>query len=158
MRTPSIEQTFGYDPDKARQLLRESLRSLAVAGVLCAVAFALGARDPKALVILFVALTAADMNLRAVIRKAANGKFGGAGGYLAHVGVGIMMAGIVISGVYAKTTRLTLPTNQPVKVGDATLTFLRVVPATATETFANNGAQPARCGDSLQTRDTGADD
>jgi cytochrome c-type biogenesis protein CcmF len=117
----------------ARQLLRESLRSLAVAGVLGAAAFALGARDAKALAILFVALAAADMNLRAVIRKAKNGKFGGAGGYLAHVGVGIMMAGIVISGVYAKTTRLTLPTNQPVRLGDTTLTFTRVVPATATD-------------------------
>ena len=38
------------------------------------------------------------MNLRAVLRKAKNGKFGGAGGYLAHVGVGIMLAGIVVSG------------------------------------------------------------
>ena len=44
------------------------------------------------------------MNLRAVIRKTKNGKLGGAGGYLAHVGVGIMLAGIVISGVYAKST------------------------------------------------------
>ena len=42
------------------------------------------------------------MNLRAVIRKARNGKFAGAGGYLAHVGVGIMLAGIVVSGVYAR--------------------------------------------------------
>ena len=33
------------------------------------------------------------MNLRAVVRKARNGKLGGAGGYLAHVGVGIMLAG-----------------------------------------------------------------
>ena len=45
------------------------------------------------------------MNLRAVIRKAANGKFGGAGGYLAHVGVGIFLAGVVISGVYARSRR-----------------------------------------------------
>ena len=46
------------------------------------------------------------MNLRAVVRKARNGKFGGAGGYLAHVGVGIMLAGIVVSGVYAHSTRV----------------------------------------------------
>ena len=116
-----------------RALLRDSLRSLAVAAVLGAAAFALGVRDVQALAILLFAFYGADMNLRAVIRKARNGKFGGAGGYLAHVGVGIMMAGIVISGVYAKTTRVTLPTNQPVKVLDTTLTFLRVVPATATQ-------------------------
>ena len=73
------------------------------------------------------------MNLQAVVRKAKNAKFGGAGGYLAHVGVGIMMAGIVVSGAYAKTSRLTLPVNKPTKVNDSTLTFLRVVPPTAGE-------------------------
>ena len=44
-----------------------------------------------------------------------------------------MLAGIVISGVYAKSTRVTLPIGKPVKVGPNTLTFLRVLPATATE-------------------------
>jgi cytochrome c-type biogenesis protein CcmF len=83
-------------------------------------------------VLLFVAAAAADMNLRAVIRKAKNGKLGGAGGYLAHVGVGIMLAGIVVSGVYAQTQRLTLVRKVPTKVGDKTLTFLRVVPGSAT--------------------------
>jgi cytochrome c-type biogenesis protein CcmF len=73
------------------------------------------------------------MNLRAVLRKAANGKLAGAGGYLAHVGFGIMLAGIVVSGVYAKSTRLTLPVGKPVPVGENTLTFLRVLPATTTE-------------------------
>ena len=52
---------------------------------------------------LFVCGFGADMNLRAVLRKAKNGKLGGAGGYLAHVGVGIMLAGIVVSGVYARS-------------------------------------------------------
>jgi cytochrome c-type biogenesis protein CcmF len=117
----------------ARDLLRESRRSLAVAGAIGALAFALGVRDRQSLAILLLASYGADMNLRAVIRKAKNGKLGGAGGYLAHVGVGIMMAGIVVSGAYAKTTRLTLPVNEPTKVADSTLTFLRVVPATATE-------------------------
>jgi hypothetical protein len=42
-----------------------------------------------------------------------------------------MLAGIVISGVYAKSTRATLPVNEPVSVAGAKLTFLRVVPGTA---------------------------
>src|SRR5215468_6724761 len=70
------------------------------------------------------------MNLRAVVRKAKNGKFGGAGGYLAHVGVGIMLAGIVISGVYARSKRITLPRDEPVTVEGSKMTFLRVVPGT----------------------------
>jgi cytochrome c-type biogenesis protein CcmF len=118
--------------ETAGALWRSALRSLAVAVVFLGVALAAGARQPASLVLIFLGAFAADMNLRAVIRKARNGKFGGAGGYLAHVGVGIFLAGVVISGVYARSVRLTLPANEPVKVGDSTLTFLRVVPGTAT--------------------------
>ena len=111
---------------------KSSLRSLAAGALFVVIAFAAGARQPLSLVLIFLAVFAADMNLRAVIRKARNGKFGGAGGYLAHVGVGIFLAGVVVSGVYARSTRITLPVNEPVKVGDKKLTFLRVVPGTAT--------------------------
>ena len=113
-------------------LLRSARRSLAVGVAVVVLALALGAREPASLVMLFACGFAADMNLRAVVRKAKNGKLGGAGGYLAHVGVGIMMAGIVVSGVYARTERVTLVRNEPKKVGDKTLTFLRVVPGTET--------------------------
>jgi cytochrome c-type biogenesis protein CcmF len=116
----------------ARELLRSARRSLAVGAAAVVLSLVLGGRDPASLVLLFVAAAAADMNLRAVIRKAKNGKLGGAGGYLAHVGVGIMLAGIVVSGVYAQTQRLTLVRKVPAKVGDKTLTFLRVVPGSAT--------------------------
>ena len=104
---------------------------MSAAGVLLAIA--LGARQPSsASFSLAIALFAADMNLRAVVRKARNGKFGGAGGYLAHVGVGIMLCGIVISGVYSRSTRVLLPVNEPVAVAGSKLTFLRVIPGTAT--------------------------
>jgi cytochrome c-type biogenesis protein CcmF len=116
----------------ARELFRSARRSLAVGAAAVVLSLVLGGRDPASLVLLFVAAAAADMNLRAVIRKAKNGKLGGAGGYLAHVGVGIMLAGIVVSGVYAQTQRLTLVRKVPTKVGDKTLTFLRVVPGSAT--------------------------
>lgn len=114
------------------EVFRSARRSLAVGAAVLLVALVLGAREPASLVMLFAAGFAADMNLRAVLRKARNGKLGGAGGYLAHVGVGIMMAGIVVSGVYATTQRVTLIRNEPAKVGDKTLTFLRVVPGTET--------------------------
>ena len=110
---------------------KSARRSLLVAAVLTAVSFAIGAKKPETLILLFAAFFAADMNLRAVLRKARNGKFAGAGGYLAHVGVGLMLAGIVVSGAYARSQRLTLAVNVPRKVGDTTLTFLRVVPGSA---------------------------
>jgi cytochrome c-type biogenesis protein CcmF len=115
-----------------KKLAESSRRSLLVAAAGIVVAVLVGARERTSLIILFFALFAADMNLRAVVRKAKGGKFGGAGGYLAHVGVGIMLAGIVVSGVYAQSTRITLPRNQPVRVEGSKLTFVRVVPGTAT--------------------------
>ncbi len=120
----------GWKGETGIGLFRSSRRSLAVAAILTAAAFALGANKPETLVLIFTAFFAADMNLRAVLRKAGKGKFGGAGGYLAHVGVGIMLAGIVVSGAYAVSQRVNLPLNVPKKVGDTTLTFLRVVPGT----------------------------
>jgi cytochrome c-type biogenesis protein CcmF len=111
---------------------KSARRSLIVAAAGITLAFFVGARERTSLVVLFFAVFAADMNLRAVVRKVRGGKWGGAGGYLAHVGVGIMLAGIVVSGVYARSTRLTLPTNQPVKVEGSKLTFLRVIPGTST--------------------------
>lgn len=114
--------------DTWRALARNARRSLLVGAAATAFAAALGARDPASLGLIFCALFAADMNLRAVIRKAKNGKLGGAGGYLAHVGVGVMLCGIVVSGVYARSSRVTLPVNEPVTVAGSKLTFLRVVP------------------------------
>jgi cytochrome c-type biogenesis protein CcmF len=114
------------------ELLRSMRRSMIVGLAVVALAFALGARDGVPLLLLFLAFFSADMNLRAVLRKIGNGKMAGAGGYLAHVGVGILLAGAVVSGVYEVTKKVNLPVGVPVKVDDTTLTFLRVVPATAT--------------------------
>jgi cytochrome c-type biogenesis protein CcmF len=118
--------------ETGKNLVASSRRSLIVAAAGIVVAFLVGAREATSLVVLFFALFAADMNLRAVARKVRNGKWGGAGGYLAHVGLGIMLGAIVVSGVYARSTRLTLPANQPVKVEDSKLTFVRVIPGTST--------------------------
>jgi cytochrome c-type biogenesis protein CcmF len=115
-----------------RALLRSSARSLVFAAVVTSAAFFAGVHDLESL--LFVAVTAFgfDMNLRAVVRKARGGKFGGAGGYLAHVGVSIMLVGIVISGFYAVSKRVALPKNQPISVNGYTMTFTSVIPPTET--------------------------
>ena len=118
--------------ERARDLGRSAVRSLLVAGGVTALALLLGARGALPLLLIALAAFAADMNLRAVVRKARSGKLGGAGGYLAHVGVGIMLAGIVVSGVYAQTRRVALPIDRPTRLGDTTLTFLRVVPGSPT--------------------------
>lgn len=111
-------------------LLRSSRRSLIVAAVCAALGAALGAHTIESLLFIAVSAFAFDMNLRAVVRKARNGKFGGAGGYLAHAGVAVMLVGIAISGIYAVSTRVTLPRNVPVRVNGYTMTFTSVVPPT----------------------------
>jgi cytochrome c-type biogenesis protein CcmF len=113
-------------------LLRSSVRSLLVAGGVLAVAVAAGARDAQTLLFVAAAAFAFDMNLRAVVRKAKNGKFGGAGGYLAHAGVAIMLVGIVVSGIYAVSQRVKLPKDRPVKVFGYSMMFTQVVPPTET--------------------------
>jgi cytochrome c-type biogenesis protein CcmF len=47
-----------------------------------------------------------------------------AGGYLSHVGVAIMLLGIVASGGYDHSTKISLALDQPQQVGDRTLTFV----------------------------------
>ena len=49
------------------------------------------------------------------------------GGYLAHIGMSIMLVGILVSGVYEKKTTVSLIRNQPMTVGRNTLTFTRTV-------------------------------
>ena len=70
---------------------------------------ALGVRDPPPLLLLFLASLRRRHGLRAVLRKARNGKFGGAGRLPRPVGVGIMLAGIVAPRPTQASNRLTLP-------------------------------------------------
>ena len=116
----------------ARELLKSSTRSLLIAGAAVAVALFASVRDIEPL--LFVAVTAFgfDMNLRAVVRKARAGTFGGAGGYVAHAGVAIMLLGVVLSGFYAVSQRVALPKNRPVSVNGYKMMFTAVIPPTET--------------------------
>jgi cytochrome c biogenesis factor len=49
------------------------------------------------------------------------------GGYLSHAGASVMIAGILISGVYEERTQVTLPKGEPIQVGRSTMTFIRTV-------------------------------
>jgi cytochrome c-type biogenesis protein CcmF len=118
--------------ETARGLLLSSRRSLAIAAAAVVLAYFSGGRSAEALLFVAVAAFGFDMNLRAVVRKSRGGKFGGAGGYLAHTGVAIMLVGIVISGLYAVSKRVALPKNTPIAVHGYTMTFTSIVPPTAT--------------------------
>ena len=128
----ALVPVVSWKGETGRSLLASSRRSVAIALAAAVLAFFAGARSAEPLLFVAVCAFAFDMNLRAVVRKARGGKFGGAGGYLAHVGVAIMLVGIVISGFYAVSQRISLPKNQPVRVHGYTMTFTQVIPPTET--------------------------
>jgi cytochrome c-type biogenesis protein CcmF len=89
-------------------------------------------RDPFHLLFVFLAILALASNLQKTLGKMrAQGWWNGlrgAGGYLAHVGVGIILVGVLVSAGYDQSTKVTLRQGVPARVGDMTLTFKRFLP------------------------------
>jgi cytochrome c-type biogenesis protein CcmF len=84
------------------------------------------------LLFVFLAAMALGSNLQKTLEKAsAAGGLAGAGGYLAHVGVGVILLGILASSGYDRSTKVTLVQGVPQRVGDTdtTLTFIRFIPS-----------------------------
>ncbi|MDP9119943.1 MAG: cytochrome c biogenesis protein CcsA [Acidobacteriota bacterium] len=84
--------------------------------------------DPLHLVFAFLASLALATNLKKTAEKALAGGLRGAGGYLAHVGVGIILLGILASSGYDRSAKVTLKQGTPTRLGDMTLTFVRYIP------------------------------
>ena len=98
-------------PDKIKGLFLHVIMSLS-AGVII---FLLGMRDIIPLLIsicaTFVIFVNGEIVYRMIRRK--NYSFGG---YLAHVGIGFMLIGIITSSVYDKSEKITLPRDTDVKI------------------------------------------
>jgi cytochrome c-type biogenesis protein CcmF len=92
------------------------------------VAFAAGVRQPIHLVFVLLAALALATNLQKTIEKARAGGLRGAGGYLTHVGVGVILLGILASSAYDQSVKVTLQQGVPQQVAELTLTFQRFVP------------------------------
>ena len=89
--------------------------------------------EPFHLLLVFLAATALATNLHKVVEmtRAAGWSKGlaSAGGYLAHVGVGVMLLGVLASSAYDQSAKVTLEQGVPQRVGDdLTLTFKRFIP------------------------------
>jgi cytochrome c-type biogenesis protein CcmF len=88
-----------------------------------ALAFALGARGWLFLAFLLASATAFASNLLKSIDEVRKGRLRAMGGYLAHVGLGLMLVGIVTSSAYDKTQKVTLPQGESKTLFGYTLTF-----------------------------------
>ena len=80
--------------------------------------------------ILFILLASLALatNLQKTVGKYRVSGLRGAGGYLAHVGVGVILLGIIASSGYDESTKVTLIQGVPRQVGDMSLTFKRFIP------------------------------
>jgi cytochrome c-type biogenesis protein CcmF len=124
------------------------LRGPALFAALATIAAAIWAvRSPFHLAFVFLAALALASNLSKTLGKALAGdgwadlslpaatarfvrKLEGSGGYLAHVGVGVILLGILASAAYDHSTKVTLEQGVPKKVDNMTLTFNRFLPRT----------------------------
>jgi cytochrome c-type biogenesis protein CcmF len=111
-----------------REILRKMSGALIFAVALTVGAAVWAVRDPLHVLFIFLASLALATNVHKTVLKYQAGGLRGAGGYLAHVGVAIILLGIIASSGYDQSTKVTLELGKPRQVGDATLTFTRFIP------------------------------
>ena len=108
----------------AQEVFRKRVAaSSAVAAVLTIVGVLVGARGALYTIFLFVSLFAFVSNLVKTIEEARKSRMRAAGGYLAHVGLGLMLAGIITSSAFDRTAKVVLPLGEAKEVLGYTLTF-----------------------------------
>ncbi len=95
--------------------------ALAASGTVLAVA--LGARGVLFLLFLFVSILAFASNLLKSMDEMRLKRWKSMGGYLAHVGLGLMLTGIITSSAYDTTQKVTLVQGEPQTLFGYTLTF-----------------------------------
>ncbi|MFQ6032261.1 MAG: heme lyase CcmF/NrfE family subunit, partial [Candidatus Zixiibacteriota bacterium] len=97
--------------------------SLVIAVGLTVLAFAFKVRSPIYLICIFAASLAFVANLFVLVKRGRGGlKF--IGGFLTHVGVGLLLVGIVTSSGYDKSRKISLPRDQTEEVFGYRFTYL----------------------------------
>jgi cytochrome c-type biogenesis protein CcmF len=119
---------LSWKGNEGREVARRILVALGIAVGAAVVAAVLGVREPLHLLFVLLAALALCTNLQKTIEKVRAGGLRAAGGYLAHVGVGVILLGILASSAYDESAKVTLEQGVPQKVEGMTLTFNRFVP------------------------------
>jgi cytochrome c-type biogenesis protein CcmF len=118
----------------ARELLQKLLVPGVFALVVTVAAGVWAVHDPFHLLFVFLASLALASNLARTLEivRGASG-LRGAGGYLAHVGVGVILLGFIASSGYDQSSKVTLEQGVARQVDGMTLTFTRYLERTAEE-------------------------
>ena len=111
-----------------RALLRLLAPGLAAGFLAACLAAGLGVHDPFHLALVALAGLAVATNVQKTIAKARAGGIASAGGYLAHVGVGVILVGFLASSAYDESVKVTLQQGAPTSIGAMTLTFEKFLP------------------------------
>ena len=110
----------------------EILRKLIGPGIFAVAVTAAAAfwkvHDPFHLLFVLLAALALATNLHKTALKMRAGGLPAAGGYLAHVGVGVILLGVIASSAYDESAKVTLEQGVPRQVQNMTLTFTRFLP------------------------------
>ncbi len=108
----ALAPVFSWKRSRASKIKTVSVHFV-VALIVGAMFFALGMRDAISLIISTIAVFIILVNGQIVVQMARKKNFA-FGGYLAHVGLGLMFIGIITSSVYDASQRISLPRDQDV--------------------------------------------
>jgi cytochrome c-type biogenesis protein CcmF len=113
--------------EAGRDVVRKAFTAFVVGILGAGVAFAAGVRGVKDLLFIGFAVMGCAANVESVVLFVRRKAIASVGGYLAHVGVAIMLVGILISGAYERKAQVTLYRGAPTQVGRNTMTFTKTV-------------------------------
>ena len=123
---------FSWSRTSWKEFVKKISLPLSLAFLLTILAFVLKVRLPIYLILIFVALLAFIGNLFLFIKRSKKGvKF--AGGYLTHLGVGLLLVGIIFSSGYSKSIKLSLPVNETKEAFGYEFTYLGIDSASLSE-------------------------
>ncbi|HEY0514410.1 MAG TPA: cytochrome c-type biogenesis CcmF C-terminal domain-containing protein [Thermoanaerobaculia bacterium] len=113
----------------ARELLRKMALPIGFSLAVAVAAAVWRVRDGFHLVFILLAALALATNFQKTVDKYRAGGLKALGGYLTHVGVGVILLGIIASAGYDQSTKVTLVQGVPHAMEDGTtLTFKRFIP------------------------------
>ncbi len=114
---------LSWNKTRWNEFIKKILLPLSLAFVLTILAFVLKVRFLIHLILMFVALLAFVGNLLVFIKRSREG-LRIASGYLAHLGVGLLVVGIITSSGYSRSLKLSLPENETQEAFGYRLTYL----------------------------------
>jgi cytochrome c-type biogenesis protein CcmF len=116
-----------------KDVLRKMIAPLLFSAAVTVGAFVWQVKEPLHVLFVFLAALALASNLQKTLIKMRAGGLQAAGGYLSHVGVGVILLGILASSAYDESTKVTLEQGVAKKVDGMTLTFAGYVPGQGRE-------------------------